>query len=501
MQTRFSSHYVSLALAVLSLASFTIHAAPRNILISLDGATPRILERYLTNGVLNTNGGLGLLKQKGVYSRQNITVSPSLTAPGHIAIATGSSAARNDIPANTFHLTASPFASTVSGFGAPIGGYDHHGPNESMNPTAEPLWLALRAAGHKVVAATFPGADGVDVRIPGLTNSPIVQSSAERTVDYTIPFGAFGGVGAQGFSLTAGEFGPADAAILQQLTVAGKTSFSPVLAKTNALETLRSGGTTNVINLLALDTTNDQSTNYDTLVFYDGAIGIGAGPFVLPATGPAYVKEGASNSASFYLEGTSGKAGVRYYVTKLESDLSLVRMARTSANNIPRNNPILSDVDDANSQVGYWAPQPDFRIPERLSPGFGTFPDQELEDIFENLVTTFTDHQFRMALHAMSRIPDADLALFYFEQPDGSSHQFLLTDPRQPTDFTNPNSIGSGQDQAKVARYERYIQVAIRQWIAPFRESLTQWDWTRKDGPIRIFSSRPIMVSRFSIPR
>ena len=52
--------------------------------------------------------------------------------------------------------------------------------------------------------------------------------------------------------------------------------------------------------------------------------------------------------------------------------------------------------------------------------------------------------------------------MIYIEQPDGSGHQFLLTDPRQPTDFTNPASIGAGQDRAKVARYASYVESAYR---------------------------------------
>jgi Type I phosphodiesterase / nucleotide pyrophosphatase len=52
-----------------------------------------------------------------------MTVSPLLTAVGHVAIVTGSTAAHNDVVANTFHLVASPFALAISGFGAPIGGY------------------------------------------------------------------------------------------------------------------------------------------------------------------------------------------------------------------------------------------------------------------------------------------------------------------------------------------------------------------------------------------
>ena len=44
--------------------------------------------------------------------------------------------------------------------------------------------------------------------------------------------------------------------------------------------------------------------------------------------------------------------------------------------------------------------------------------------------------------------------MIYIEQPDGSGHQFTLTDPRQATDPTDPNSIGAGQNPAKVARYD-----------------------------------------------
>src|SRR5262249_13697553 len=135
-----------------------LSSSPKVILISLDGATPRLVEQYLANGVLPGDEGLGLLRNTGLFALQNVTVTPSLTAPGHIAIATGSTAANNDIDANTFHLVASPFNSNISGFSAPIGGYDltQHGPEESADPTATPVWQPLRANGKVVIAATFP---------------------------------------------------------------------------------------------------------------------------------------------------------------------------------------------------------------------------------------------------------------------------------------------------------------------------------------------------------
>ena len=52
--------------------------------------------------------------------------------------------------------------------------------------------------------------------------------------------------------------------------------------------------------------------------------------------------------------------------------------------------------------------------------------------------------------------------MLYIEQPDGSGHQFLLEDPRQPSDFTNPASIGAGQDAAKIARYRAYRETAYK---------------------------------------
>jgi predicted AlkP superfamily pyrophosphatase or phosphodiesterase len=402
------------------------------------------------------------LQSKGIRANQNTTISPSLTAPGHIAIATGSTAANNDVLANTFHLVASPFTFNISGFAAPIGGYSIDGPAESLTVTAEPLWLALQAAGKSVVAATFPGADGIDVTVPGLSPIPIVQPASERTVAYTVPFGAFAGIGAQGFSLVAADFGLAPVATVTQLTAAGHPSFSPVLQKGTALEVFTVGGVTYTIQVAALDTTNDSTVNYDTLVFFDQAHGIQPGPFILPSTGPAYVRASDGKSSPFFLEGSSSKAGVGYYVSKLEPNLSTVRLARYSANAIPRNTPVLADVDDINTHVGFWAPQADFRIPERLSPGFGPFPDLELEAMYENLVRTFVDYQTRVALRAIARNPNADLVMVYIEQPDGSEHQFLLTDPRQPTEFTNPNSIGAGQDAGKVARYRSYIQTAYK---------------------------------------
>lgn len=449
-------------------ATSALATSPQVIVISLDGATPPLVDKYLNNGD-SQKEGIGLLQTQGIAAAQNVTITPSLTAPAHIAIGTGSNAARNDINANNFHLVASPFNQNINGFAAPIGGYSASidGALDDHTQTAESLWIALRNSGKKVVAATFPGADGLDIKIPGREDSPIVQPASDRTVDYTVPYGTFGGVGARGFSLTASEFSDATVAIANQIATAGKSSFSPI--KVASLETipatgsgsLTGGGAAYNLQTAAIDTTDDRTVNYDTLIFFD-ARGIQPPSSQLPSTGSAYIKASDRSSSPFYFEGSTNKAGTSFYVSFLASDLSQVRIARYSANFIPRNQAVIEDVDDINNNVGFWLPQPDFRIPERLSPGFNNFPDTELEAIYQDQVRTFVDYQTRVALRGISQHRDADLVLTYIEQPDGSGHQFLITDPRQATDFRNPNTIGAGQDREKIQRYQQYLQTAYQ---------------------------------------
>src|SRR5690242_5847713 len=138
MNTRIAITRALCCLAAL-LGADVASPTPKVVLISLDGATPRLAEQFIREGVLPAGEGLALLRSRGVFAEQNVTVTPTPTAPSHVANATGSSAARNDVGANTFHLLASPFTATVSGFAAPIGGYAIHGPAESTALTATPI--------------------------------------------------------------------------------------------------------------------------------------------------------------------------------------------------------------------------------------------------------------------------------------------------------------------------------------------------------------------------
>jgi hypothetical protein len=155
-----------------TLSAATALAAPKVVVISLDGAKPDLVQHYLRKGVLDRRTGLGRLQRHGMVAEQNVTATPSLTAVSHIAIATGSTAVHNDIPANTFHPVAAPINTGISGFAAPIGGYQVNPLGEAISPSAEPLWVQLRRAGKKVVTATWPGSDGADIRIGGTVVQP-----------------------------------------------------------------------------------------------------------------------------------------------------------------------------------------------------------------------------------------------------------------------------------------------------------------------------------------
>src|SRR6185437_7254147 len=51
------------------------YATPKTVIISLDGATPRIVDQLNASGQLNANEGINLLRSKGFSARQNITIA------------------------------------------------------------------------------------------------------------------------------------------------------------------------------------------------------------------------------------------------------------------------------------------------------------------------------------------------------------------------------------------------------------------------------------------
>ena len=479
--------------ALVALASCTaLSAPPKVILISLDGARPDLVNAYLGDGTLNPKTGLGLLKAKGISATQNITATPSLTAVSHIAIATGSTAANNDIPANTYHAVAQPIANNTSGFGGPIGGYQISPLAASPAPTAEPMWVRLRAAGRKVVTATWPGGDGVNVTLFGTTGTPIVQTAAPtRTVDYTVPFGAFGGIGAQGFKKTAADFSDdAGGTITAALLAAGRTSYSPVKL-TGVLESIICGDTTFTCifaacgnplppaALLHQGRGNRQEQRRHRQLRHPGVLQLQqrdadpARPVRAPVDRPRLCKgRGAVREVLLRRQRPENRScvlrkhpGPRPLAGSLRTLRRQLHPAQRHGDRRRRRHQRQRRVLGAAARF----PHPRAHQSRLRS---DTFPDvPELEAMYEDQVRTFVAYQTSVGLRAIKQNQDADLVMIYIEQPDGSGHQFTLTDPRQPTDFLDNRSVGTpgnppgaiGQSPARVAAFDGYLKFAYQQ--------------------------------------
>ncbi|HVN75905.1 MAG TPA: alkaline phosphatase family protein, partial [Thermoanaerobaculaceae bacterium] len=118
--------------------------ARRVVVLSLDGFAAARHRENLRDGVYADPDGVKAFERAYVVERA-IPVNPTLTAPSHIAIATGAFPTVTGIVSNTFHSPGTPILQAASGFDAPIG--------------AEPLWQAFRRQGRRVGVLTFPGCD------------------------------------------------------------------------------------------------------------------------------------------------------------------------------------------------------------------------------------------------------------------------------------------------------------------------------------------------------
>src|SRR5262245_8015488 len=88
---------IAAVVAIYAFAATLSFAESRVVIISLDGATPGLVKEFINDGTIPSDRGFGLLVSKGTTALRNATANPSLTAPSHIAIATGSTAASNDV--------------------------------------------------------------------------------------------------------------------------------------------------------------------------------------------------------------------------------------------------------------------------------------------------------------------------------------------------------------------------------------------------------------------
>lgn len=125
-------------------------------MISLDGTPDYLIDRFLQDGTLPSNGAFAQIRKKGMVAETVLPVNIASTGPSHLSIFTGASPARTGIIGNSFRSVDQPWsAPLLTAFEQPI--------------AAETIFQAAMRQGKKVIALNAVGVD---------------KASAERTADY-----------------------------------------------------------------------------------------------------------------------------------------------------------------------------------------------------------------------------------------------------------------------------------------------------------------------------
>ncbi|HEX9944003.1 MAG TPA: alkaline phosphatase family protein [Thermoanaerobaculia bacterium] len=362
-------------------------AEPRRVvLLSLDGASADELQRLYRAGAFPP-GGFARFFVEGQVADRLVPVNPTLTATNHISLATGYPAGTTGIVSNTFHRPDAPFLETASGFAAPI--------------DTETLWEAARRQGRRAGVTTWPGADDTGERRRAGWGMVYVNTPDRR---------------ADLITLTRGNWEPAGEFVKAQ----GIESRS---TPRGARVEVGSGAPgTQTFNVLAVDGTDDQTTNYDGVVVLQ-AQGEGRAPASAPLTVGAWMDMPCGITLTF----SSPSRETHCPVKLLELDPKLER-ARLYFPGVYPLQAYPADFAAALAGQGLvWPGPPDDR---RLADSWAGRPGIDLE--------TWTQQAERFArffgdsLLAAAQRPDWDLLMGYIPVIDEAGHQLTLTDPRQP---------------------------------------------------------------------
>ena len=335
--------------------------------------------------MLDQRTGLGRLRAHGVRAEQNITATPSVTAVSHIAIATGSTAAHNDVSGNSIH----PVAATHRHQPQRIRRADRRLSNQPARPR-------LRADGRTAVgAAAQPGTEGrhgdlARRRRRGHTDLRDARAGAPRrparptTPCRSVRSEAWAHKGSR-LARPASRWQTRRSSVSSRRRAASrsarcKSPRAPWRRCSVRRRRAATCGTTNAsgrtlrydIKVAALDTTQRRIDQLRHPGVLRRQRRHSPGPFTLPSTGPAYARLGR-RSACFFYEGSGNKVGAAFFVSALAPDLTSVRFVRYSANFIPRNTPVIADVDDINEHVGFLGAAAGFPNSRAAQPGVREF--------------------------------------------------------------------------------------------------------------------------------
>lgn len=337
------------------------------ILISFDGMKNDYTKKYMRENKLPH---IKKLQENGVSAKDPITITPSLTAPSHAAIATGATPKQTGIVSNHWHEPNKALDTDDSGF-----------QTESQVP---PLWTEARKQGKTTATIAFPGANPKN----------------GKQGDYSIYFGK--------------SWSPSN---LESLTfteavrwVHPPKSFTPLKEAGFSIKIENKEDL--FIHILAIDSTDDQKQNYDTFI-------VSKDKKIDPAD--PIVKRNQWGSLSLQIRDHQ-TAGFWFKIKADNQELSLpISLYRTEVTSSLISGPE-GFADEIKKEFGFYPAQVDDTALQK-----GWITREEYEEISTRFVMWVTD----VSLYIKQKY-NPDLLMFYTPQIDHEQHKYLLTDPRQP---------------------------------------------------------------------
>jgi predicted AlkP superfamily phosphohydrolase/phosphomutase len=337
------------------------------VLISFDGMRNDLTRRYIKDGKLPN---IEKVVKNGSIAKYATTVSPSLTAPSHAAIATGASPLKTSIVSNVWQEPDKALTNKQDAFMSKL--------------DVNPLWVEAKKQGKTTATIAFAGAN------------PRTGSQG----DYTIYYG-------DTWSPSKEEKLKFTEAVNWKNT---PQSYSPLKESTFPIKSQDKKKQS--VHVLAYDSSDDNEVNYNQ--------------FIVTATkNLAKTAQSVKNESwgSLSLQIKKGQIAGFWYRLK-QGDLQLqneVKMYRTAVTSGQIAGPQGFE-ERIRTTFGVFPAQDDDRALEK-----GWITRKEYEDISERFVNWVTD----VSLFIKDEY-DPDLLMFYTPQIDHQEHLYLMTDPRQP---------------------------------------------------------------------
>jgi predicted AlkP superfamily phosphohydrolase/phosphomutase len=369
MTTRIFTVFILAALFLTNTLESSAFAKKDNqvVLISFDGMRNDLTRRYLKDGKLPN---VEKVVKNGSIANHATTVSPSLTAPSHAAIATGAPPLKTSIVSNVWQEPDKALTIKQDAFMSKL--------------DVDPLWIEAKKQGKTTATVAFAGAN----------------PKTGKQGDYTVYYG-------DTWSPSKEEKLRFTQAVHWKNT---PHSYSPLKESSFLIKV--KDGKDQTLHVLAYDSSNDHRENYNQFILSENKeLKEDTKGVKSDAWGSHSLTVQENQVAGFWFRFASGDPD-------LQNETKLYRTAVTSG-----------EIDGPEGfrqtireKFGVFPAQDDDIALEK-----GWISRKEYEDIAERFVNWVTD----VSLFIKEEY-DPDLLMFYAPQIDHQEHLYLLTDPRQP---------------------------------------------------------------------